>query len=164
VIENKSHEIDIVSDSTISNFSFDETNYAISFESEADPTLTSTEIYLGNALMEPFTVTIDGNVDDAFMITEDQITGQTSISISYIHPVEKISINGNKSSTMSNSPIPDWIRNNTSWWVAGNIDDDAFVDGIQFLIKEGIVQIPETTQSATGGSKEIPSWIKNSAD
>ena len=165
VIENKSHEIDIVSDSTISNFSFDETNYTISFESEGDPTLSSTEIYLGNALMEPFTVTIDGSVDDTFMVTKDNTTGQTSIGISYFHPVEKISIKGNKVNVLLDTPIPDWIRNNASWWVEGNIDDDAFVGGIQFLIKEGIIQIPETTQSTTpSGSQEIPTWVKNSAD
>jgi len=61
--------------------------------------------------------------------------------------------------------IPDWIRNNASWWVEGNIDDKAFVGGIQFLIKEGLIQIPETSQSTTGdGSQEIPAWVKNNAD
>jgi len=165
MIENKSHEIGIVSDSTISNFSFDETNYTISFESQGDSTLASTEIYLDNALMEPFTVSIDGNVDDTFMVTEDKTTGQTSISISYFHPVEKISIKGNKANVLSDTVIPDWIRNNASWWVAGNIDDKAFVGGIQFLIKEGVIQIQETTKSSTSdGSQDIPSWIKNNAD
>ncbi|MDH3278452.1 MAG: hypothetical protein OEM21_10190 [Nitrosopumilus sp.] len=165
VIESKSHEIDIVSDSTTSNFSFDETNYTMSFESEGDSTLASTEIYLGNALMEPFTVTIDGNVEDTFMVTKDNTTGQTSIGVSYFHPVEKISIKGNKANVLSDTPIPDWIRNNASWWVEGNIDDKAFVGGIQFLIKEGIIQIPETTKSSTtSDSQEIPSWIKNNAD
>ena len=165
VIEDKSHEIDIVSDSTVSNFSFDETNYAMSFESEGGPTLASTEIYLGNALMEPFTVTIDGSVDDTFMITKDNTTGQTSIGVSYFHPVEKISINGNKANVLSDALIPDWIRNNANWWVEGNIDDSAFVAGIQYLIKEGIISIPETTKSSTSsGSQEIPAWIKNNAD
>jgi tetratricopeptide (TPR) repeat protein len=61
--------------------------------------------------------------------------------------------------------IPDWIRSNASWWVEGSIDDDAFVGGIQFLIKEGLIQIPETAQTtASDGSQEIPAWIKNSAD
>ena len=45
-----------------------------------------------------------------------------------------------------------------------NIDDDAFVGGIQFLIKEGIIQIPETTKSTPSDSQEIPTWIKNNAD
>jgi len=45
-----------------------------------------------------------------------------------------------------------------------NIDDEAFVGGIQFLIKEGIIQIPETSQSTTESSQEIPTWIKNNVD
>ena len=165
VIENKSHEIEIVSDSTISNFSFDETNYTMSFESDGNPTLTSTEIYLDSVIMEPFTITIDGSVEDTFMVTEDKTTGQTSISVSYFHPVEKISIKGKKGNVLSDTLIPDWIRNNASWWVGGNIDDKAFVGGIQFLIKEGIIQIPETAKSITpSDSQEIPAWIKNNAD
>jgi len=61
--------------------------------------------------------------------------------------------------------IPDWIRNNAKWWAEGNIDDKAFAGGIQFLIKEGIMIIPETSKtSITDDSQEIPSWIKNNAD
>ncbi|MHA7734704.1 peptidase [Nitrosopumilus sp. S6] len=58
--------------------------------------------------------------------------------------------------------IPEWIKNNAGWWADGAIDDNSFVQGIQFLIKEGIMQIPPTAQG-TGSSNEIPSWIKNNA-
>ena len=37
--------------------------------------------------------------------------------------------------------IPSWIKNNAGWWADGSIDDDSFVQGIQFLIKEGILRI-----------------------
>ncbi len=37
--------------------------------------------------------------------------------------------------------IPDWIKNNAGWWADGQIDDDSFVQGLQFLIKEGIMKI-----------------------
>ena len=60
--------------------------------------------------------------------------------------------------------IPDWIRNNAKWWVDGSINDQAFVNGIQFLIKEGVIQIPETEKSSSINSQEIPSWIKSNAD
>ncbi len=59
--------------------------------------------------------------------------------------------------------IPSWIKNNAGWWADGSIDDSSFVQGIQFLIKEGIMQIPPTTQGSSSGSNEIPSWIKNNA-
>ena len=59
--------------------------------------------------------------------------------------------------------IPSWIKNNAGWWADGAIDDDSFVQGIQFLIKEGIMKIPPTTQGSTTTTQEIPSWIKNNA-
>ncbi len=37
--------------------------------------------------------------------------------------------------------IPAWIKNNAGWWADGQIDDNSFVQGIQFLIKEGIMKI-----------------------
>jgi len=59
--------------------------------------------------------------------------------------------------------IPSWIKNNAGWWADGSIDDTSFVQGIQFLIQEGIMKIPPTTQGSGSGSNEIPSWIKNNA-
>ena len=58
---------------------------------------------------------------------------------------------------------PTWIKNNAEWWAAGAIDDDAFIQGIQFLIKEGILEIPSTAQGTSSGN-EIPTWIKNNAE
>lgn len=61
--------------------------------------------------------------------------------------------------------IPDWVRGNAEWWAQGAIGDFDFVSGIQYLIKEGIMTIPETAKAESGGdSKEIPLWIKNNAD
>jgi len=59
--------------------------------------------------------------------------------------------------------IPEWIKNNAGWWAEGAIGDSDFVSGIQFLIKEGIMKIPTTTQGTGSGSNEIPEWIKNNA-
>ena len=61
------------------------------------------------------------------------------------------------------SPIPDWIKNNAGWWTEGAIGDSDFVQGIQYLIKEGIMKIPPTTQGTGSGVNEIPDWIKNNA-
>ena len=41
----------------------------------------------------------------------------------------------------SNTKIPDWIKSNAGWWAAGQIDDSSFVEGIQFLVKEGLMKI-----------------------
>ena len=58
--------------------------------------------------------------------------------------------------------IPSWIKNNAGWWADGQIDDVAFIQGIQYLITEKIMNIPETESDESSGSG-IPSWIKNNA-
>ena len=46
--------------------------------------------------------------------------------------------------TSNTSEIPVWIKNNAGWWADGSIDDDSFVQGIQFLVQEGFMKIPVT--------------------
>ena len=59
--------------------------------------------------------------------------------------------------------IPDWIKNNAGWWATDQIDDSAFIQGIQYLIKEGIMIVPPTETSESIGSQAVPAWIKNNA-
>jgi len=61
------------------------------------------------------------------------------------------------------SEIPVWIKNNAGWWADGSIDDDSFVQGIQFLVQEGFMTIPVTEQGSGDASNTIPVWIKNNA-
>ena len=63
----------------------------------------------------------------------------------------------------SKPSVPDWIKNNAGWWAEGTINDDSFIQGIQFLIKEDIIKIPPTSQGEGSDSNEIPAWIKNNA-
>ena len=59
--------------------------------------------------------------------------------------------------------IPDWIKNNAGWWATDQIDDSAFVQGIQYLIKEGIMIVPPTETSESIEIQAVPAWIKNNA-
>lgn len=59
--------------------------------------------------------------------------------------------------------IPEWIKNNAGWWANDQIDDNSFVQGIQFMIKNKIMNIPTTVQGSGSGINEIPSWIKSNA-
>jgi len=60
------------------------------------------------------------------------------------------------------SEIPSWVKNNAKWWSEDSIDDNAFVQGIQYLIKEKIMSVESKSQSSAE-AKEIPSWVKNNA-
>ena len=44
-------------------------------------------------------------------------------------------------SVPTQAQIPTWIKNNAGWWADGSIGDSDFVQGIQYLIKEGIMKI-----------------------
>ena len=59
--------------------------------------------------------------------------------------------------------VPDWIKNNAGWWATDQIDDSTFLQGIQFLIKEGIMIIPPIETSESSQSQEVPAWVKNNA-
>jgi len=65
--------------------------------------------------------------------------------------------------TSQSYSIPEWVRNNAEWWSEGVINDSDFVSGLQFLIKQGIMQVPQT-ESNTSTSENIPAWIKNNAE
>lgn len=62
----------------------------------------------------------------------------------------------------SAAKIPSWIKNNAKWWSEGSINDGDFIKGVQYLIQQKIIIIPQT-QQGTGQSQQIPSWIKNNA-
>ena len=66
--------------------------------------------------------------------------------------------------TASITEIPQWVKNNAAWWADDQIDDESFVSGIQYLINQGIMKIPETSQGSGSGSNEIPDWIKGNAE
>ena len=64
--------------------------------------------------------------------------------------------------------IPDWIKSNARWWADGAIDDATFASALEYLVREGIIAVPDVPgpgpADATGdGSVAIPDWIKSNA-
>ena len=58
--------------------------------------------------------------------------------------------------------VPTWVKNNAKWWAEGNIEDDTFVSGVQYLMKEKIVDIPDLPEHAS--EKAIPSFVDDTKD
>jgi len=58
--------------------------------------------------------------------------------------------------------IPEWVKNNSSWWAEDQIDDTTFVESIRYLINEEIIVVPKILVEESQTS-EIPSWIKSNA-
>ena len=63
--------------------------------------------------------------------------------------------------SVGDSKIPSWIKNNAGWWADGTIDDNSFVQGIQYLIENNILIV--SSQTTNDIQEKIPSWIKNNA-
>ena len=59
--------------------------------------------------------------------------------------------------------IPDWIKNNAGWWATGQIDENSYVLGLQWLITNEIIKIPITEQLTQSETSIIPEWIKTNA-
>ena len=63
-----------------------------------------------------------------------------------------------------NSMIPEWIKNNAKWWSEGTISDSDFTGGIQHLMQEKIIDIPDLPEQASEAIEEkVPDWVKNNA-
>ena len=58
--------------------------------------------------------------------------------------------------------IPSWIKNNAKYWSGNKITDKDFVNGIQYLIKQKVIKIPDTKKEGAA-TTTIPSWVKNTA-
>ena len=67
-----------------------------------------------------------------------------------------------KPSLETDYQIPNWVKNNAGWWADGQIPDSAFVQGIQFLIKDEIIVVP-ISESTAQNESSIPEWIKTNA-
>jgi hypothetical protein len=54
------------------------------------------------------------------------------------------------------SVIPDWIKNNAKWWSEGSISDADYIESLEYLINNGIIDvpIPEVTAAQTMYSEE----------
>ena len=61
--------------------------------------------------------------------------------------------------------VPAWVKNNAGWWADGTISENDFLNGIQYLIKMGIMQVSSSAvtddmssqsqyQSSSSESKE----------
>ena len=117
----------------------------------------------------------NSNQTNSILIQIDQDTGiLVQLAISHVVNTNgKVSISQisyklldtnkiNTSNVANNSiSIPSWIRQNAKFWSDGSMSDDRFIQGIQYMIKQGIM-IPQANPDPSSVSK-IPSWVKNDA-
>lgn len=43
--------------------------------------------------------------------------------------------------------LPEWIKTNAGWWAEGAVDDATFLNGIEFLVENGIINVSSDSKS-----------------
>ena len=98
-----------------------------------------------------------GSFRSIISINENTLPGVYKIDLFYNDSFVKT-----LSFIVTNPTIPDWIKNNAKWWSSSSISDSKFIDGLEYLIEEGLITVyPGTSISIS--EQEIPDWIKNNA-
>ena len=98
-----------------------------------------------------------GNYRSIITIDENTLSGVYKIDLFHNNSFVKT-----VSFVVSNPIIPDWIKNNAKWWSSDTVSDTEFIDGLEYLIGQGLITIPPGTSISTS-EQEIPNWIKNNA-
>jgi hypothetical protein len=100
---------------------------------------------------------------------EKKNPNERTLTIPYIHNTKNIEIVGtfldlDPSSPTESTIIPEWVRNNAEWWSKDLIGEGDFLSGIEYLIVQGVIQIPIIpADNGTESSAFVPSWIKDTA-
>jgi len=70
----------------------------------------------------------------------------------------------------ANTSVPDWVKNNAKWWSEGSITETDYVKSLEYLITQGIIQIPIpiteviAAQTALSDAERAQSFVVHFSD
>ncbi|WP_316505325.1 ABC transporter substrate-binding protein [Nitrosopumilus sp.] len=67
-------------------------------------------------------------------------------------------------SAFADSAIPNWVKQVGEYWITDQIDDDGFVQVIEYLVQQKIITIPNAESPEGESAASIPSWIKTNSE
>ena len=50
-------------------------------------------------------------------------------------------------SVQAQSLVPEWVKSNAGWWAEGTVDDTTFLNGITYLVENGIINVSSESKS-----------------
>jgi hypothetical protein len=99
----------------------------------------------------------DNQVTQNYLISLEKLEQKYSLDI-FENPTKKPAF----LQALEERTIPYWIKNNAGWWSDDKISDNDFIAGIEYLIKNKIINL--SSQNINENSSDvIPAWIKNNA-
>ncbi len=51
--------------------------------------------------------------------------------------------------------VPEWIKANAGWWADGTLDDETFLNGIKFLLENGVIDVSSESNTVTADTLTI---------
>ena len=114
---------------------------------------------VGRSLQLRLDFTFKNPVEKSDVIIRIWNDDEHSRDVRYIDALEVV-----KPKTVSpNSQIPVWFKDNAKRWSEGQIDDSNFANGVSYLIKNKIIDVPDKTINESTMSVQIPEWVKDNA-
>ncbi|MBI3640038.1 MAG: hypothetical protein HY223_06960 [Thaumarchaeota archaeon] len=83
-----------------------------------------------------------------------------------VYVIDKTNNNIQKFSPFGNADeitIPTWVKNNAKWWSEDLFSNTDFATGINYLIRQGVIQ-GSITSNESNSDVKIPRWVKTNAD
>ena len=100
----------------------------------------------------------DNQVTQNYLISLEKLEQKYSLDV-FENPTKKPAF----LQALEERTIPYWIKNNAGWWSDDKISDNDFIAGIEYLIKNKIINLSSQNINKENSSGVIPSWIKNNA-
>jgi len=76
---------------------------------------------------------ITKNVSRVITLQFENLNGSDLADASFSVVADRVNID--------ETSIPAWIKNNAGWWATDQIDDSSFLQGIQYLVQNGIIVV-----------------------
>ncbi|NWJ43383.1 matrixin family metalloprotease [Marine Group I thaumarchaeote] len=99
----------------------------------------------------------DNQVTQNYLISLEKLEQKYSLDV-FENPTKKPAF----LQALEERTIPYWIKNNAGWWSDDKISDNDFIAGIEYLIKNKIINLSSQNINENA-SDVIPAWIKNNA-
>ena len=116
-------------------------------------------------------VSSDGVFDFQKVVDESVINGTYTIFANYRdEKSHEITLDIQYEGDDEQSKIPQWIKNSIKWWAEDKINEHDFILGIQYLIRNGILNPPSPENQSIENNEEsqalgikIPKYVKQNA-
>lgn len=106
----------------------------------------------------------DTDTEIPTIVREDDDGADVDDGANAMPPAEGVRPADVSESAAGQASIPEWVKISAGWWAAGALDDGTFLQSIQYLIDQGIIQLPTTEAGGGEGEGKIPTWVRTSAE